>query len=198
MFPWIVVQIDDFACIKNSYRVIVISSQDRDRQKCLSLIFWKGRCFMRITFYDARISDNKTMLVKEKAVNYETEKINSPKKVAEMMKKLLHLEEMAEEYCYMIAQSNSCRVLGVFFISKGTVNASLVSPREIFIRALLVGAVHIVLCHNHPSGDAAPSKQDIAITKKIKEAGELLDVVLADHIIIGGETYFSFHESSLL
>ena len=98
MFPWIVVQIDDFACIKNSYRVIVISSQDRDRQKCLSLIFWKGRCFMRITFYDARISDNKTMLVKEKAVNYETEKINSPKKVAEMMKKLLHLEEMAEEY----------------------------------------------------------------------------------------------------
>lgn len=154
---------------------------------------------MRITFYDARITeDDKTMLVKEKAVNYETEKINNAKKMAELGQKLLHLHEMAEEYCYMVAQSSSCKVLGVFLISKGTVNASLVTPREIFLRALMVGAAQILLCHNHPSGDATPSRNDIAITKQIKEAGKLINISLTDHVIIAGNTYFSFDEAKLL
>ncbi len=154
---------------------------------------------MRITFYDARISeDDNVMLVKEKAVNYGAEKLNNAQRVAELAKNLLHLDKMAEEYCYMIAQSCSCKVLGAFLISKGTVNASLVSPREVFIRALLVGAVQVILCHNHPSGDATPSKQDIAITKQIKEAGKLLNINLADHVIIAGDAYFSFGEAKLL
>lgn len=154
---------------------------------------------MRITFYDARIAeDDKTMLVKEKAVNYETEKINNARKMAELGQKLLHLHGIEEEYCYMVAQSSSCKVLGVFLISKGTVNASLVTPREIFIRALLVGAVQIILCHNHPSGDATPSGNDIAITKQIKEAGKLININLTDHVIVAGDTYFSFDEAKLL
>lgn len=154
---------------------------------------------MRINFYEARLSeDNRTMLVKEKGVNYDSGKLNSPEDIALMMRKLLHVEQMAEEHCYMIAMNSSCKVLGVFFISKGTVNVSLVTPRELYIRALLAGAVQIVLCHNHPSGNAIPSEQDIAITQKIKEAGEMININLADHIIIGNDSYLSFKEAKIL
>lgn len=154
---------------------------------------------MRINFYEAMLSeDDRTMLVKEKAVNYEAVKLNSPADIVLMMRRLVHMEQRAEEYCYMIAMSSSCKVLGVFFISKGTVNSSLITPRELYVRALLLGAVQIILCHNHPSGNVTPSEQDIAITKKIKEAGEIINIRLADHIIIGGDTYLSFKEAGIL
>lgn len=154
---------------------------------------------MRINFYEARLSEDKRiMLVKEKGVNYDVGKLNSPEDIVLMMRKLLHVEQMAEEHCYMIAMNSSCKVLGVFFISKGTVNVSLVTPRELYIRALLAGAVQIVLCHNHPSGNAIPSEQDIAITQKIKEAGEIININLADHIIIGSNSYLSFKEAKIL
>lgn len=154
---------------------------------------------MRINFYEAVLSkDDRTMLVKEKGVNYENVKFSSPEDIVLMMRRLVHMEQMAEEHCYMVAMSNSCRILGVFFISKGTADASLITPREVFIRALLLGAMQIILCHNHPSGNAVPSEQDIAITKKIKEAGEMINVRLADHIIIGSDTYLSFKEAGIL
>ncbi len=154
---------------------------------------------MRIYFYEARLSeDDRTMLVKEKGMNYDAEKLNSPESIVLMMRRLLHMEQMAEEHCYMIAMNSFCKVLGVFFISKGTVNVSLITPREIYIRALLSGAVQIILCHNHPSGNAMPSEQDIAITKKIKEAGEMININLADHIIIGSDSYLSFKEAKIL
>lgn len=154
---------------------------------------------MRINFYEAMLSeDDRTKLVKEKGLNYEAEKLNNPEDIVLMMRRLLHMEQMAEEYCYMIAINSSCKVLGIFFISKGTVNVSLITPREIYIRALLSGAVQIILCHNHPSGNVVPSEQDIAITRKIKEAGEIISINLADHIIIGRDSYFSFNEAKIL
>lgn len=79
---------------------------------------------MRINFYEARLSeDDRIILVKDKAVNYKAEKLNAPDKIAKMMRELLHMGKMAEEYCYMIALSSACRILGSLFISKGTVNA---------------------------------------------------------------------------
>lgn len=153
---------------------------------------------MRINFYDAVLEDNRTMLVKEKAVNFEAGKMNNSEKVVMMMRGLLHLEKMAEEYCYMISLNSSCRIIGIFFLSKGTVNASIISPREFYIRALLVGAVQVILCHNHPSGSITPSDSDIETTKRLKEAGELINISLADHIIIGGENHFSFKEAGML
>ena len=154
---------------------------------------------MRINFYEAVLSeDDRTMLVKEKGVNYEVGKLNSPEDIVLMMRRLLHMEQMAEEHCYMIAMNSSCKVLGVFLVSKGTVNVSLITPRELYIRALLLGAVQIIVCHNHPSGNAVPSEQDIAITRKIKDAGELISINLADHIIIGSDSYLSFKEAKIL
>ena len=154
---------------------------------------------MRINFYDTRISDDdRTILVKEKGVNYQEGKMNNPQVIAEMMQKLLHMDTLAEEYCYMIALNSANKPLGLFFISKGTVSASLVSPRELFIRALLAGAVSVVLCHNHPSGNVLPSDADLKLTNQIKEAGKLIGIGLLDHIIISGSGYFSFRESDLL
>ena len=79
-------------------------------------------------------------------------------------------------------------------LSEGTINQSIVSPREIFIEALKYEAVYIILIHNHPSGNPSPSEADIKITKRIKEAGRLIDINLCDHIIIGNGTYVSMLE----
>lgn len=154
---------------------------------------------MRINFYDTRITDDdKTILVKEKGINYETTDMSNPQKIYRMMQTLLHMGELAEEHCYMIALNSSCRILGIFFISKGTVSLSPVSPREVFMRAMLIGAVQILLCHNHPSGNIIPSDSDMELTRRIKEAGKLLNICLTDHIIIGKDSYLSFKASNLL
>ena len=76
-------------------------------------------------------------------------------------------------------------------ITKGTVNMSIVSPREIFVNAVKYKAVSIALLHNHPSGDPTPSRQDIEATYRVKEAGELIGISLIDHIIIGDNRYVS-------
>lgn len=83
-------------------------------------------------------------------------------------------------------------------ISKGTVNASLLSPREIFVTALRHKAVNILLLHNHPSGDAAPSREDEALTRRLKEAAELLGIGFVDHIIIGDNQYTSLKQLGVL
>ena len=80
----------------------------------------------------------------------------------------------------------------------GTINASLVSLRDIFLQALKYGAVYIVLLHNHPSGDATPSGNDISVTKNVYDAGELLGIHLLDHIIIGDNDYVSLKEKEYI
>lgn len=93
---------------------------------------------------------------------------------------------------------SKCVLLGDEVISIGTVNSSLVSPREVFKQALMHQAVHIILLHNHPSGVPLPSTQDKLVTRRIQECGEMLGIQLSDHIIIGDNQYFSFKEENLL
>ena len=153
---------------------------------------------MRINFYDTRIEGCRTVLVKERAVNYKIDSFSSPAPVAELLNSVASLNVMGEEHCYMLGLNNKGKLIGLFFISKGTVNMTCLNPREVFMRALLVGASSIVLCHNHPSGDSEPSRQDMEMTKRFKEAGELLGLPVMDHIIIGGSSYYSFMERGLL
>ena len=80
----------------------------------------------------------------------------------------------------------------------GTINSSIVHPREIFKEAYLLSASFIICIHNHPSGDSTPSKEDIVLTYKIKELGELHAIPLVDHLIIGNDSYFSFYENKYL
>lgn len=90
------------------------------------------------------------------------------------------------------------RFLGDEVLSVGTVNSSLVSPREIYLKALQCQAVNIILLHNHPSGDAAPSQEDLRTTHRVAECGRMLGIALADHIIIGDSSYTSMRESGNL
>lgn len=83
-------------------------------------------------------------------------------------------------------------------ITRGTVNSSLVSPREIFMEALRSRAVYLILLHNHPSGDPEPRREDLALTQRVKQAGDILQIPLYDHIIIGDQIYISFHERGYL
>ena len=83
-------------------------------------------------------------------------------------------------------------------LSSGSVNMSLISPRDVFLEALRYEAVNLILIHNHPSGDPTPSASDYQVTKCIAEMGRNLDIPLLDHIIIGDNCYFSFREESCL
>ena len=108
------------------------------------------------------------------------------------------LQDMAEEYVYCVCLDARMRVTGLFEVSHGTVTNSVFSPREIFQKALMLGAVSIVMIHNHPSGDATPSSEDMAATKAVMEAGKILGIQLADHVIVADRTYYSMKEQGVL
>lgn len=127
----------------------------------------------------------------EKALRFDT-----PKTVADFyMEKLRHQEK---EIILLLLLDNKLNLIEEYLISMGTARASLLSAREVFIEALKCRACYLMLMHNHPSGDPHPSGQDIAITRKIKEAGELMDISLVDHIILGDNCYMSLKEEDLL
>ena len=154
---------------------------------------------MTVNFYDTRLKDDKTtMLIKERTVDYNTDiKTDNPSDGANLMRHVLEMDKLAEEYCYMIVMNNACKILGLFFLSKGTVSLGIISAREIYMRALLIGGSMIILIHNHPSGSAEPTRIDIETTDIIKHAGDFMGIALIDHIIIG-DNYYSFKENGLL
>lgn len=113
--------------------------------------------------------------------------------------------EIAEYYMEDFRHSDQEQVLVISFntkgyllndkiITKGTVNQSLVTPREVFLEAMQHQAAYIILLHNHPSGDATPSQEDFLITRRIAQSGEMIGIPLMDHIILGDRCYYSFCE----
>lgn len=151
---------------------------------------------VRMTKYTTKLTENKRVtLEKEVTKNCPglAYAIKSPDDAAAIGETFMRIHEEPEEYMYMICMNMKNKVIGVFEISHGTVNASLVTPREVFQKALLANAVSIILMHNHPSGDSTPSREDINITKRLIEAGKIVGVEVLDHIIIG-ERYSSLKE----
>ncbi len=120
----------------------------------------------------------------------------SPSAVANYYMEDLRHEE--QEVLLLLMLNQRGRLIKERYMFKGTVNASVISPREIFVEALAARAVQIILLHNHPSGDASPSQEDLNVTRRIKEAGQLLGIALTDHIIIGEHTYVSLREEHYL
>lgn len=119
-------------------------------------------------------------------------RFDKPATIADYYKEQVrHLEV---EQVILIMTDGKNQFLKDCVLSSGTVNMSLISPREVFMTALKAHAVHILLVHNHPSGDPTPSKDDINITKRIHEASQLMNIPLVDHIIIGDNTYMSLKE----
>lgn len=135
-------------------------------------------------------------LVRGAAYPYdEPEGLRSPERISQMMEEVFGISSKAEEYAYMLALDIKCHLLGVFEVSHGALQNTIVDPRSLFVRALLCNAASIVLIHNHPSGDTSPSKDDILLTERIKKAGEILGVPLTDHLILGDGNFYSFHEN---
>ena len=141
----------------------------------------------------------KLELVKEESHKYEVEtRISCPKDIYEVLTKVCRIQCNAEEVFILITLNTKNIVTGYFEVHRGTINTSLVHPREVFKRALLNNASNIMVAHNHPSGDPNPSKEDIQITERLKEAGNLLGINLLDHIIVGEDKYISFKEKGVL
>lgn len=155
---------------------------------------------MQINTYEL-ILDTETKhssLQLKEALSYPGDTMYTPLAIFTMMVELFHLERMADEYVYLIAFNNKMKVLGLFQVSNGIGNASLIDPRGIFMRAVYIGASNLILVHNHPSGVTTPSKEDISVHKRLKEAGELMGIPIVDHVIIGSDGYLSFKEQEIL
>ncbi len=96
-----------------------------------------------------------------------------------------------EEFLVLVLDAKNA-VLGFNLVSVGTLTSSLVHPREVFKPAILGNAAALILLHNHPSGDPAPSAEDLHLTRRLREVGEVFDIKVLDHIIVGAGRYVSF------
>ena len=117
---------------------------------------------------------------------------SSPRTIADY-----YMEDMrhrTREILKLIFLNTRCRLIGECNVSEGTIDSALVSPRELFIEAFKRNAYGIILLHNHPGGDPTPSREDVMITRRIYEAGELLGIRLFDHIVIGDNCFVSMKE----
>ena len=152
---------------------------------------------MKLQKYDLRLNKErkKSVLVKECCFDYPGNSLNNPEKIVTALNAVEHMEYLPEEHMYMLAFNSQLDVSGFFHISHGTVNMSIASPREMFLRSVLCNATGIVLIHNHPSGHPAPSQEDRLTTQRIRQAGKLMEIQLIDHIIIGAGCYYSFREN---
>ena len=139
--------------------------------------------------------------VKESGKNYELDNafINSPEDAAKIIEAVFSLSEEPGEVFGILNLNIKHKISGAHIVTKGTLNTSLVHPREVFRQAILNNAAGFVLFHNHPSGDATPSREDIEVTRRLIEAGRIIGIEVLDHVVIGdGGKYVSFREKGLM
>ena len=126
----------------------------------------------------------------------ESKAVASAQDVFEVVSPLV--SDFNKESFFVVSFDNRNRVLGADKVAVGTVNASLVHPRETFDVAIRRNATHIAVAHNHPSGDPQPSEADIVVTKRLVEAGKLMGIQLLDHVIFSKTQVYSFKENGLV
>lgn len=156
---------------------------------------------MRVVKYATKLTEKQRVVLEKEVSVYCPEverKMNSPERIVTLARQYLHMHELPEEYMYMICMNNKLDMTGVFEISHGNVNSSVVGTREVFQKALLANAVSVTFIHNHPSGDPTPSREDVEVTKRLTEAGNILGIQVLDHIIIGRPGYTSLKEKGYL
>ncbi len=135
----------------------------------------------------------KVLQLKEEFTNYDVRPLMSdPTKVYELLKPMF----LSDKESFLLLSLNTKNgVIAIRTISIGSLNANIVHPREVYRAALFDSAANIIVAHNHPSGDPTPSREDIDITKKLLEAGNLLGITLLDHVIVGDGRHFSMKEA---
>lgn len=147
------------------------------------------------------ISTYSLRIVKESGGRYDIDNksISCPKDTVRVFNEVLELDSRTEEVFAIMTLDTKNKVTGLFIVSIGAINSSIVHPREVYKRALLQNASSIIACHNHPSGNPTPSKEDINITLRLKEAGKIIGIDLLDHIIIGSNNnYVSLKDKGII
>jgi len=124
------------------------------------------------------------------------EKIGGPEDVFNLLKN--EIGNKKKESFYILSLTTRNNLISVDKVSTGTLSASLAHPREVFIPAIKNSASSVIIAHNHPSGDPQPSEDDLAITKRLVEAGKILGIEVIDHIIVTNDGYFSFKDKKLV
>jgi DNA repair protein RadC len=109
-----------------------------------------------------------------------------------------NLEKEKREMFYVVLLNNKNKKIRDVKISEGSLTASLVHPREVYNPVIRESAAAVIFVHNHPSGDPAPSQEDIEITRRLKEVGDVMGVRVLDHVVIGCDRYFSFSDKGML
>ena len=141
----------------------------------------------RINIVTIKMEKVKSMLVENK-------QISSPDDVFRIVNK--YLDGADREHLVLLTLDTKNKITSINTVSIGSINTSIVHPREVFKTAILSNASSVILTHNHPSGDVTPSKEDIDITNRIKECGRILG--LLDHVIIGDDKYSSLKEKGII
>ena len=142
------------------------------------------------------IPQYKLMLVREKEIEY-SHKINSVDDAVDLIMSL-GISDAPEEHVYLLCLDVKGKIISIHEVSHGMLSSAPISIRALFSRALLNNSAAIIVTHNHPSGDPAPSAEDLSATERISSAGELLEIPLLDHIIIGADCYFSMKQNGHL
>ncbi|MGL4874997.1 MAG: RadC family protein [Clostridium sp.] len=128
--------------------------------------------------------------------NLEKKKVTKAEDLVEFL--YPEMSTLNQEVLKLVVLNTKNQITRVKDVFKGSLNSAIVHPREIFNEALKASAASIIICHNHPSGDPTPSKEDIMITKRISSCGELLGINLTDHIIVGDNKYVSLREKGII
>lgn len=123
-------------------------------------------------------------------------KINSPTDVSNYLMK--EFGDLKKEHFNIVMLDNKNYIIEVHNVSIGSLNSAIVHPREVFKNAVRRSSASIILAHNHPSGNTSPSAEDISITKRLVECGDIMGIKVLDHIIVGKNEYFSFKEQSII
>lgn len=147
-----------------------------------------------------RIPNYRIQLVRDGSSLYNTNAISCPEDAAEIAAKFFEDMSSDREIFAVMLLNTKNHVIGINVVSIGSLTASVVHPREVFKAAILANAASIILVHNHPSGDPAPSKEDISVTTRLIQAGRLMDIPVLDHIVIGDNSgrSISFKANNLI
>lgn len=148
-------------------------------------------------YHAKRINIVSLKMVREDSILYANRKISSPNEAVDLLRSLL--EDCDREKLIVCCLNLKNEPTDISTVSVGSLNSSIVHPREVFKIAIMSNSASIIVAHNHPSGNVEPSKEDINITKRIKESGKILGIEMIDHIIIGSNNnYKSLKEEGLI
>jgi DNA repair protein RadC len=156
---------------------------------------------MRIKKYGLRLDEDRfPMLIKENGLNYQTriiEPLFGPRSTDQFFREIEDIDKLVDEEAFLLCLDVKLRPIGYFHLSSGSFTQTYLSIRDIFMKAVSVGATGIIVVHNHPSDDPTFSEADITVAKKIFHAGELMEITLLDFMAIGTTSYCSAKEEKL-